>query len=280
MPENSYSGWLPNGATTVFIMIGHPVAQVKSPLNFNRYFAKSRIDAVMVALDVSPKQVGAFFELVRNIPNFGGCCVTVPHKQAAYGCMDDVTTRARDLKAVNVVRVEGDLLMGDMVDGLGFMLALHAHKLDISGKRVALFGVGGAGTAIAHSLACAGAAEIRIQEPDVKRHHVVGQLLKSINPDIEISFEVSCLEDLHLVVNASPVGMAGDPNLPFPLDSLQPECLVADVVTDPAVTPLLAAAREKGCEIQLGAEMAHAQLGLMGRHMGLDIPDPSDILTE
>jgi shikimate dehydrogenase len=68
------------------------------------------------------------------------------------------------------------------------------------------------------------------------------------------------------------VGMNDDPNVPFPTDTLSPSALVADVVTNPEVTPWLAAALEKGCEVQYGAEMVHGQFGLMGRHMGIEIP--------
>ena len=64
---------------------------------------------------------------------------------------------------------------------------------------------------------------------------------------------------------------------PFPTDTLCRPTLVADVVTNPKVTPWLAAGLKKGCEVQYGAEMAYGQFGLMGRHMGLDIPDPKDL---
>lgn len=279
MPGGKSLGLLPSGATRVYTMIGHPVAQVKSPLNFNRYFARHNIDAVMVAVDVYPQQVKAYFDLVRRIPNWGGCCVTVPHKLSAFECMDEVSSRARDLKAVNVVRVAKRHLIGDMVDGAGFVLAMGAHGLDILGKRVAIIGVGGAGAAIAHSLAVCGAAEIRIKEPDLDRHGFMTRLLKNVNPAIRVSFELKTLKNYDLVVNASPVGMNGDFNLPFPVDTLWANCLVADVVTQPALTPWLAAARDKGCKIQYGAEMAYAQIGLLGRHMGLDIPDPQELPT-
>jgi shikimate dehydrogenase len=279
MPKGEFTGLLPSGTTIVYTMIGHPVVQVKSPLNFNRYFARHSIDGVMVAVDVHPEQVKAYFDLVRRIPNFGGCCVTVPHKSIAFECMDDVSARARDLKAVNVVRVEKRRLIGDMVDGAGFGLALQAHGLNIAGKRAAIIGVGGAGAAIAHRLAECGAAEIWIKERDIQRHGFIVRLLKQVNPDTKVSFELTSLKKLDLVVNASPVGMNGDLDLPFPVETLASNCLVADVVTQPALTPWLAAARAKGCEIQYGAEMAYAQIGLLGRHMGLDIPDPHDILS-
>jgi shikimate dehydrogenase len=79
-----------------------------------------------------------------------------------------------------------------------------------------------------------------------------------------------------LVVNATPVGMNDDPDVPFPTDTLSSSTLVADVVTNPKVTPWLAAALKNGCDVQYGAEMAYGQFGLMGRHMGLEIPDPQD----
>ena len=64
-----------------------------------------------------------------------------------------------------------------------------------------------------------------------------------------------------------------DPGVPFPTDTLTSRTLVADVVTNPKVTPWLADGLKKGCKIQYGAEMADGQFGIMGRHMGLEIPD-------
>jgi shikimate dehydrogenase len=98
---------------------------------------------------------------------------------------------------------------------------------------------------------------------------------------MKISFELTSLEGFDLVVNATPVGMNDDPNVPFPTVTLSSSTLVADVVTNPKVTPWLASALEKDCdcEVQYGAEMAYGQFGLMGRHMGLEIPDPDDLST-
>jgi shikimate dehydrogenase len=70
--------------------------------------------------------------------------------------------------------------------------------------------------------------------------------------------------------------MNGDPKLPYPTDTLAPGTLVADVVTEPKTTPWLTAALGKGCDVLYGAEMVYGQFGLMGRHLGLDIPDPVD----
>jgi len=257
-------------------MIGTPIIQVKSPLNYNRYFAENGIDAVMIAMDVPVDQVKTHFEHMRTIPNFGGCIATVPHKQVAADCVDEISQRAQDLAAVNVVRVENGRLIGDMVDGLGFMVAVKAKGLDISGGRAAVIGGGGAGAAIAQALVESGVAEIVIIEIRTERHGFLEHLLRNTNPEILISFELSSLEGFDIVVNATPVGMNDDPNLPFPTATLSALTLVADVVTNPKATPWLAAGLKKGCTVQYGAEMAYGQFGLMGRHMGLDIPDPED----
>jgi shikimate dehydrogenase len=270
----SKSGMIPTGTTTFYTMIGTPIIQVKSPLLYNRYFAENGIDAVMVAMDVPTDQVKNHFQHMRSISNFGGCIATIPHKQATMKCMDKVSERAQGLQSVNVVRVENGRLIGDMVDGLGFMVAVKAHGLSMDGKRAAVIGGGGAGAAIAQAIAESGANEIVIKEVRTERHGFLKRLLKRTNPEMKISFGLTSLQGFDLAVNATAVGMNDDPNVPFPTDTLSSSTLVADVVTNPEVTPWLAAALEKGCEVQYGAEMVMGQFGLMGRHMGLEIPDP------
>jgi len=270
---NQKPGLVPTGATKFYTMIGTPIIQVRSPLNYNRYFAEHGIDAVMIAMDVPGNQVKAHFEHMRAIANFGGCIATIPHKQATADCMDEMSQRAEDLAAVNVVRAEKGRLIGDMVDGLGFMLAARAKGVDIRGKRAAIIGGGVTGAAIALAMAEAGAAEIVIKEIRSQRHAFLKTLLRNKFPHIKITFELISLEGYDIAVNATPVGMNDDPGLPFPTDTLTSRTLVADVVTNPKVTPWLADGLKKGCKIQYGAEMADGQFGLMGRHMGLEIPD-------
>jgi shikimate dehydrogenase len=126
------------------------------------------------------------------------------------------------------------------------------------------------------AIAQAGAAEMVIKEIRTERREPLDRLLKHANPAIKVSFELQTFEDFDLAVNATPVGMNDDPRVPFPTETLSPPTLVADVVTNPKVTPWLAAALKKGCAVQYGAEMVYGQFGLMGRHLGLEIPDPEN----
>ncbi len=261
---------LPSGRTLVYPMIGHPVVQVKSPATFNRYFRKEGVDAVMVAIDVHPARVNHFFAFLRGWENCRGCVVTVPYKQEAARQADDLSSRAQDLGAANVIRrTEEGRLIADMVDGLGFLEALRQHNFDVSGKRAAVFGAGGAGSAIAYALAEAEIAALAVVEIDAARRNHLLDLISSRYPSVVLSSSLVTLADLDLVVNATTVGMNGDPNTPFPLDTLQPTTFVADVVTEPEMTPWLRGAKKRGCRIQTGYEMTLAQFELMGRHMGI-----------
>ncbi len=261
---------LPSGRTLVYPMIGHPVVQVKSPSTFNRYFRKEGIDAVMVAIDVHPARVPHFFAFLRGWGNCPGCVVTVPHKQEAARQADELSSRARDLGAANVIRrTEDGRLIADMVDGLGFLEALRQHNFEVNGKRAAVFGAGGAGSAIAYALAEAGVAELAVVEIDAARRNSLLDLISSRYPSVMLSPSLVTLANLGLAVNATTVGMNGDPNTPFPLDTLQSTTFVADVVTEPDMTPWLSGAKKRGCRIQTGYEMTLGQFKLMGRHMGI-----------
>ena len=265
---------IPSGRTLVYPMIGHPVLQVKSPTTFNRYFEKERMDRVMVAVDVTPDHVGHFFSFLRGWENCPGCVVTIPHKQAAATLVDEQSVRAADLGAVNVIRrTEEGRLVGDMVDGLGFLEALRRHGFGARGRRVALFGAGGAGGSIAYEAAASGAAELVIIDTDRDRQRRLLGLIALRFPTVALADRIGSLAGVDLAINATPLGMNGDPRAPFPTDTLEARTIVADVVTEPDITPWLAAAKAHGCPIQTGYEMTLGQFTIMGRHMGMEFSE-------
>ncbi len=267
---------VPSGRTLVYPMIGHPTTQVKSPGTFNNYFREKGIDGVMFTIDVHPEDVNHFFSLLRGWRNCPGCIVTIPHKQEAARQVDELSSRARDLGAVNVIRRTGEgRLVGDMVDGLGFIEALRTKGFDPKGKRAVVFGAGGAGGAIAYAIAEAGASELILVDIDVDRRNSILALLASRYPHLALSNALFSLAGLDLAINATPLGMHGDRRMPFPLDSLGRATLVADVVTEPDITPWLKKALEVGCPIQTGYEMTLGQFAMMAGHMGIDIEGPT-----
>tara|TARA_Y100000815_G_scaffold252699_2_gene257213 strand:+ start:64193 stop:65014 length:822 start_codon:yes stop_codon:yes gene_type:complete len=256
---------------TIFVpLIGHPVAQVFTPPVVNDWFANHGIDAVMVPLDVLPDRAAGFFQELRFWENAGGCSVTVPHKRTAFLAMDEVTERAGQVQAVNIVRRTSDgRLLGDMTDGLAFVAALRANAVQLAGSRVLLVGAGGgAGAAIAMAIAGEQPAELTLFENDNGRREAIARALRQACPMLRLSDELGN-SGYDLVVNATPLGMRGDDPLPADVHWLRPGGTAADVVTRPAETPFLLAARDAGMGIQTGADMARAQLPFQMQHLDL-----------
>ena len=261
-----------SGTTQVVAVIGHPIAQVKSPDNFNRYFAEQHMDSVMIPVDIAPDAVAAYLNALRGWQNMTGVLVTVPHKQRAAALVDELTPRARRLNAVNVIRKLADgRLQGDMLDGVGFQLAAEAQGFQPAGKQALLSGCGGVGSAIAWGLCEAGIRQLALHDQNPTTRQRLHDLLAEAFPAVQLSALPDTLHGVDLLVNGSPAGMAGFDELPLPqalLDTLDSATHVADVVTAPVMTPLLTFAAARGCRVQTGPEMALAQMTLMGQFIG------------
>ncbi len=267
------------GTTHCIPLIGHPVAQVKTPQPINQHFARQGTDAVMLPMDILPAAVPGFFATLRGWQNCLGVSVTIPHKQAAFANMDRLTPRATIAQAVNIIRREADgTLVGDMTDGLAFVAALQAHGVVISRGPFVLVGAGGAGSAIAAAVADEHPTLLVILDIDPIRAKNLVARLRQQHPALAIITELPAGCVPQVVANGSPLGMKADDPLPFPLDGLPPQTLLADVVTKPAITPWLALGQSRGHAIQTGDEMALAQLPFQFAHLGLssEIPNQGD----
>lgn len=244
-----------SGATRVHIIVGDPIAQVKSPAGVTQAFAQAGQDAVCIPAHVRPADLAAWFDGVRRAQNVDGIIVTVPHKFAAYALCDSATERAQFLGAVNVMRRLADgRWHGDMCDGEGYVQALRQAGAELSGRRALLVGAGGAGSAIAHALLRAGLAGLAVHDPDAARRQSLLNRLAALGL-AQVQAGDGDPRGFDLVINATPVGMqAGDP-LPVDGRLLQAEQWVGCVITAPAVPPLIAAARALGCPTVTGADM-------------------------
>jgi len=259
-----------NGATRIHVTIGDPIAQVKSPAGITQGFAARGHDGIMIPLQVKPADIEDFFKLAKKLPNLDGIVITVPHKPFAFRHCDVTTERAKVLEVCNVMRRMPDgRWTGDMTDGGGFIAALKRNGYDPKGKRALQVGAGGAGSALALSLTMEGASVTLCDLDSAKRDALIARLGKH-------GHKVAATDkpdpsNFDLVVNATPAGMKdGDP-LPVDPSKIASSAFVADVITMPIVTPLLTAARQKGCGTSTGVDMFNAQVDvitdfLLGRH--------------
>ena len=262
------SDFAPTAAASLVVMIGQPIAQAFLPARFNARFRDEGLNALMAPIDLAPERLPDFFASLRGWSNCRGCVVTAPHKQAVASLVDILSPRAALLGAVNLVVRAGDgTLEGDNVDGAGFVAALLGNAFDIEGAHAIVFGCGGAGSSIALALAENGAAALRLVDRESDRAARLAELVSGqghARPDTGVP---EWLDGFDLVINASAAGLGGQ-GMVFPLDTLVPGSLVADVVTDPVITPWLEAAKARGCRVQTGPEMAAGQFGLIAERLG------------
>ena len=248
-----------NGATRIHVTIGDPIAQVKSPAGITQGFASRGKDAIMIPLQVKPADVEDFFRLAKKLPNLDGIVITVPHKPVAFRHCDTTTDRARVLEVCNVMRRDpGGRWHGDMTDGGGFTDALKRSDFDSRAKRALQVGAGGAGSALALSLCMEGVGALSLCDTDTaKRDALIVRLARHGHKVTAVDKADPTGHDL--VVNATPAGMRdGDP-LPVDVAKLDGKMFVADIITMPLLTPLLAAAQARGCGTQNGQDMFNAQ---------------------
>lgn len=254
------AAWSPTGRTRVAAVIGHPVRHSLSPVIHNAAFRALGLDWAYLAFDVEPARAREALEAVRVL-GIHGLNVTMPHKAAVAAAVDHLSPVAASLGAVNTVVRQGDELLGDNTDGDGFLAALADEGFDPSGRRCAVVGAGGAGRAVVHALARAGAADVAV----VARRPEAAEAAALLGGR---PAEADAVAAADLVVNATPVGMAGvtdlhqEPQVPLDADLLHPGQLVVDLVYDPLVTPLLKAARERGAAASNGVGMLLHQAAL------------------
>jgi len=252
-----------SGETRVLSIVGDPIAQVKSPAGMTQALRESGHNAVLVPMHVAQVDLDTHIRGFSVAKNVDGIIVTVPHKFGVYAHCTTTTDRSRFLGAVNVLRRNDDgSWHGDMRDGEGFVQGIRAMQFEPAGKRALLIGAGGAGSAIALALLEAGVVALAIHDEDIVRRDSLISRLQSIFPS-KASIGSDDPTGFDLVVNATPMGMkASDPS-PVQIDKLTSAMFVGDVITAPAVTPLIEAARAKGCNTQVGGGMFAAVRDLM-----------------
>jgi shikimate dehydrogenase len=244
-----------SGATRVHFIVGDPIAQVKSPAGVTLAFAERGHNAIVLPAHVAPERLAAWHAGVSAAQNVDGIIVTVPHKFAAFGLCSSASERATFLRAVNTMRRNADgSWHGDMFDGLGFIEAMRDAGCDLIGKRALLVGAGGAGSAIAHALLIAGVSALAIADTSKLRRTTLIDRLNWLKT-APVTHGSADSTGYDIVLNATPMGMkAGDP-YPADVKKLNARMFVGCVITEPVVSPLIAAARAQGCATITGADM-------------------------
>jgi shikimate dehydrogenase len=250
-------------------VIGDPIKQSKSPAIHTFWLSKLGIGADYRACHIAPLGLAGYLAERRQDARWRGCNVTMPHKQAVMRLLDRLDPLAQQIGAVNTIVPEPEGLTGYNTDAAGFLEPLQPLLRGQHWFRMArVLGTGGAARAIVAALARENVTIVLAGRDATK----AGRLLNELAPegehyavdlphfanttDFAFDDRSGCLD---LIVNASPLGMAGQPPLEFDLSHAPPGSVVYDIVTHPLDTPLLQSARAKGLQTIDGLAMLIGQ---------------------
>lgn len=187
------------GKTRYYAILGDPIEQALSPVVHNAAFEALGMDAVMLGCRVTPEELKKAVEGTRAL-HFEGLAVTMPHKTAIIPLLDEWEEKIDFLGAVNVVTCKNGVYKGYNTDGDGFVQNMKQNGTDPAGKRVFLFGAGGAARGLGYALLESGVSSLtvcNIDEPMAMA--MIGPLRKRF-PQAELDFV-----------------LLGDESIPFPL---------------------------------------------------------------
>jgi shikimate dehydrogenase len=239
-------------------VIGHPIGHSRSPLIHGHWLETLGLAGSYERIEVRPDELRGFIRCFGE-RGFVGGNVTIPHKEAVFDLTDEATEVARRLGAVNTLWIEPDgRVIGHNTDSAGFVGGLaEAIGPDWSKdiETALVLGAGGAARAVVAGLLDSGVSRIIVANRSPER----ATPLYAFAPDRIEAIPIGDVEGrlgyADLFVNATSLGMKGQPELAISLESLPERAIVSDIVYVPLETPLLAAARRRGLRTADGLGM-------------------------
>ena len=266
------------GRTRLIVHLGFPTESFKAPMIYNPWFEMKGIEAIVVPMGVEPPNYPDLLKALFRTSNVHGALVTMPHKVTTTHLVDEMTTTAKIAGACNAIlrRPDGSLL-GDMFDGAGFTRGVERKGKRIAGARALVVGCGGVGSAIAASLAAAGLSAIGLFDPATASAATLGDRLRLHYPDLQVATGSNDPTGYDIVVNATPLGMKPGDKLPVDVSRITPDTFVGEVVMKEEFTPLLRAAMEKGCTVQVGTDMLFEMIPAYLEFFGFGTSTPEEL---
>ena len=229
-------------------VIGHPIGHSRSPLIHGYWLKQAALEGSYAPVDVAPADLPSFISALKDgSSQLTGGNVTIPHKEAVLGLVDEFDETARQIGAANTLWLENGRGMATNTDSYGFTANLDAEAPGWdSGKTAVVFGAGGASRAIIHALLSRGFGQVHI----VNRTKARAETLAEVFGPRVAAHGSERLQDLikgaDLFVNTTSLGMGGTevPDIDFTV--MAQNALVTDIVYIPLETPILAMARRQG----------------------------------
>lgn len=228
-------------------IVGWPVSHSRSPILHGYWLRKYAIAGSYERIPIAPENFAETFRALGS-QGYAGVNVTIPHKQAAMACCDELDDIAKRLGAVNTIRIKDGRFYGSNTDGFGFIENLRQGAPDWKPQAgpAVIIGAGGAARAVIAALCDAGVKHLYLfNRTQTRADRLAADLGGPIIPQDWADLP-GALGDCALLVNCSSLGMAGQPPLEISLQNLHPRAYVTDLVYTPLITPLLHSAAARG----------------------------------
>ena len=239
-------------------VIGDPIAHSKSPLIHRFWLEALGIDAEYRATRVTEGELGDWLKARSADRAWRGCNITIPHKVAALDHVADPGGVRASIGAINTIfRAEDETAIGTNTDAAGFWTPI--AELDLEGRDIVVIGAGGAARAVLFALSRVGVGRVTLLHRNVLK---AAALLSTFGLKGQALPLDTTLPAAALLVNASSLGMTGQPPLLLDLTPLPADAVVYDLVYAPLETDLLAAAADRELDVVDGLEMLVGQAAI------------------
>ena len=273
-------------------VFGDPVAHSLSPQMQNAALKHCKIDMQYARFHIRANELRSALRFLREL-DFIGVNLTVPHKIAAFAQIDDADETATRAGSVNTIRIRDKKLIGSSTDGEGFLRAIRSEfSVDVRDLRVMIIGAGGGtGHAIAWQCALENCERLVLVNRTLEKAMALADSLRPFFAGPRVLGPVARLEavpwdeaalraqlqDIDLMVNATPLGMNPSDPAPIATRLLAPHHMVFDTVYGPSRTSLLRAADEAGARGANGLSMLLHQ-GALSFSIWFDRDAPIDLM--
>jgi len=275
-------------------VFGDPVAHSLSPEMQNAALRGGEINAQYARFHIRSNELRSALRFLRNL-DLVGVNLTVPHKIAGFGQIDEADESASRIEAVNTIRVVDKRLIGSNTDGEGFLRAVRSEfSVDLRDLRVLIIGAGGGtGRAIAWQCALENCERLVLVNRTLEKANALAERLRSFFMEARVLGPAARLEavaweesvvrmqlaDIDLIVNATPLGMNPSDPAPIPGRLIAPHHMVFDCVYGPSKTALLRAAEQAGARSANGISMLLHQ-GALSFSTWFDRDPPIDAMRK
>lgn len=275
------------GTTKILGVMGFPVSHSLSPMMHNAAITALGLDYVYVPFPISVADLSSVIAGLKAIKSIQGFNLTIPHKVEVIPLLDEVLPIAQSVGAVNTVRRIDDRWVGTNTDVAGFLEPLKQLDCDWKNMPAIILGCGGAARAVVAACLELSCPVIHVVGRDAKKlkkfHGTMTSQLRDYNLRVHPWSSIPhLLEVAGIVINATPIGMASDPNTPISeaeITMLPDNAITYDLIYTPRPTKFLQIAAARGLKAIDGLEMLINQ-GAIALEWWLDQPAPIDIMRQ